>query len=207
MTKEQEILLAAEEEFFLKGYDAASTASIAKTVGVTHAMVNYYFRSKENLFFRILDNHIHSLLASLKPLMEDEGDIVAILTDAALAIFDSMNENRRFPFLLYNISRNHPDFLLRYREVFMTTCMDSIRRHSERFEKAMASGAMQQSSIHDIFDTVVTLSCSPFLNLTFLKNIACIPDAKVDAYLESRREEIKRLIAARYQGTSAPKKA
>lgn len=199
MTKEQEILLAAEEEFFHKGYDAASTASIAKTAGVTHAMVNYYFRSKENLFFKILDNHINAFMASLKPLMEKEGDYVAVLTNIALAVFDRMNGNRRLPFLLNDISRNHPDFLLRYKDIFMTVCMDSVKRHAERFEKAIAKGQLQSSSIHDIFDTILTLSCTPFLNLSFLVNIACIPDERIDAYLASRREEIRRIIEARYR--------
>lgn len=199
MTKEQEILLAAEEEFFHKGYDAASTASIAKAVGVTHAMVNYYFRSKENLFFRILDNHINSFMTSLKPLMDTESDYVTTLCDITLAVFDRMNENRRFPFLLNDISRNHPDFLLRYKDVFQTVCMDSIKRHATRFEQAIAEGQIQPSAIHDIFDTILTLSCSPFLNLSFLMNIARIPDERIDSYLASRREEIKRIIESRYR--------
>lgn len=199
MTKEQDILLAAEEEFFQKGYDAASTASIAKTVGVTHAMVNYYFRSKESLFFRILDSHINSLMANLKPLMDEEGDLVNVLTNIAVAIFDKMNENRRLPFLIYDISRTHPDFLLRYKEIFMSICMDSIKRHSRRFEQAIEKGLIQRSTVHDIYDTILTLSCSPFLNLSFLTNIARISDERVDAYLLSRREEIKQLIESRYR--------
>lgn len=199
MTKEQEILLAAEEEFFSKGFDAASTASIAKTVGVTHAMVNYYFRSKENLFFRIMDEHIHTVMSDLKPLMDADGDYVSVLTGIALAVFDRMNANRRLPFLIQDISRNHPEFLLRYKDVFLSTCLDSIRRHSERLEKAIEQGLMPQCTMHDIFDTVLTLSCSPFLNLSILTNIAQIPDTRIDAYLASRRLEIQRLLEARYR--------
>ncbi|MDE5559751.1 MAG: TetR/AcrR family transcriptional regulator, partial [Bacteroidales bacterium] len=36
-TKEQAILLAAEQEFMTKGYDGARTTSIAEAAGVTHA--------------------------------------------------------------------------------------------------------------------------------------------------------------------------
>lgn len=49
-TKEQEILKAAEQEFLTKGYDGARTTSIAQAAGVTHAMLHYYFRTKEQLF-------------------------------------------------------------------------------------------------------------------------------------------------------------
>ena len=51
---ESEILKAAEQEFMLKGFDGAKTTSIAHAAGVTHAMLHYYFRTKEQLFERIL---------------------------------------------------------------------------------------------------------------------------------------------------------
>ena len=53
--KEQEILEAAEREFIAKGFAGARTTSIAEAAGVTHAMLHYYFRTKEQLFERILD--------------------------------------------------------------------------------------------------------------------------------------------------------
>ena len=199
MSKEEAILLAAEQEFFAKGYDAASTASIAKTVGVTHAMVNYYYRSKEKLFFQILDGKIHAAMAGLKPLMDADGDYVAVLTEIALAIFDMMNENRRLPFLIQDIARTHPDFLLRYKEVFQSVCMGSIGKHSERMKQAAAQGKMRECSMHDVFDTILTLRCGPFLNLEILANIAKIPEPRINAYLASRREEIVKIIEARFR--------
>ena len=53
--REQAILEAAEREFLKKGFDGARTTSIAAAAGVTHAMLHYYFRTKEQLFERILD--------------------------------------------------------------------------------------------------------------------------------------------------------
>lgn len=47
MTKEEIIFKVAEEEFISNGYLSTSMVTVAKRAGVTHAMVNYYFRSKE----------------------------------------------------------------------------------------------------------------------------------------------------------------
>ena len=88
MTKEEEILAAAEDEFFRNGYDATSTATIAGRAGVTHAMANYYFRTKEQLFFKIIDTHIQGFLGSLKKVMLAEGDFIQVLKGAATALFD-----------------------------------------------------------------------------------------------------------------------
>ena len=56
VSKEKAILEAAEREFLTKGFAGARTVSIAEAAGVTHAMLHYYFRTKEHLFERILDD-------------------------------------------------------------------------------------------------------------------------------------------------------
>ena len=49
LNTETKILQAAEKEFFEKGYAGARTASIAEAAGVTHAMLHYYFRTKQGV--------------------------------------------------------------------------------------------------------------------------------------------------------------
>ena len=51
---EELILRAAEAEFLQKGYAGARTTAIAEAAGVTHAMLHYYFRTKEQLFEKIM---------------------------------------------------------------------------------------------------------------------------------------------------------
>ena len=97
MTKEDEILLAAEDEFFNNGYDATSTATIARRAGVTHAMVNYYFKNKELLFKQVLDNNVYSLIQQLKHLMQSNKNLADVITDVACTIFDIFDKKRQLP--------------------------------------------------------------------------------------------------------------
>lgn len=198
MTKEEEILIAAEEEFFNNGYDATSTATIAKRAGVTHAMVNYYFRTKEKLFMQILDNHVYDLLKSLKPLMQADGNVAKVAVDASKVIFDRLDKDRRFPFLLSDISRTHPDFLSRYKETFDTVCKDSVRMHTIRLEKCIAEGQVVGCTMNDIYNAVLELAAGPFLTLPVLENVAGYTPDMIDAFLENRREEMVRLLQARF---------
>lgn len=198
MTKEEEILIAAEEEFFNNGYDATSTATIAKRAGVTHAMVNYYFRTKEKLFMQILDNHVYDLLKSLKPLMQADGNVAKVAVDASKVIFDKLDKDRRFPFLLSDISRTHPDFLSRYKETFDTVCKDSVRMHTIRLEKCIAEGQVVGCTMNDIYNAVLELAAGPFLTLPVLENVAGYTPDMIDAFLENRREEMVRLLQARF---------
>ena len=204
MTTEEEIIRAAEEVFFTNGYDASSTAVIAKRAGVTHAMVNYYFRTKERLFIKILDNHVYELVHSLKPLMQADGNVVGVAADAATVIFDRLNADRRFPFLLSDIARTHPDFLLRYRETLDTVCSDSIRMHSVRLQNSISAGLASDCTMNDIYSTVLTLATAPFLTIPVLENVAGFTAEQIDAHLLERRAEMVRIIYARYAGTETP---
>ena len=58
---EQSILKAAEKEFLKKGFSGSKTTEIAKEAGVTHAMLHYYFRTKENLFNKVFEEKARQL--------------------------------------------------------------------------------------------------------------------------------------------------
>ncbi len=55
MDRKQALLDAAIKLFALNGFDATSTASIARSAGVTEPLIHYHFKSKDGLFTYILD--------------------------------------------------------------------------------------------------------------------------------------------------------
>lgn len=198
MTKEEEILQAAEEEFFRNGYEATSTDTIAKRAGVTHAMVNYYFRTKEKLFVQILDNHVYGLLQSLKPLMKADGNVAKVAIEAAKVIFDAFNADRLFPFLVVDTVRKHPDFLLRYRETVLSLCMGSMEMHKQRLKKCISDGVVRECTMDDIYYNVLTLSISPFLDIPMMEDIVGLSPERIDLFLAARRKDMVKVLEARF---------
>lgn len=199
MTKEEEILLAAEEEFFNDGYDATTTAAIAKRAGVTHAMVNYYFKNKELLFRRVLDNNILNLINTLKGLMASDGSIKAVIHDTACTIFDLFENKRNLPFLLCDISRMHPEFLSPYKELLDTLFYDNMEVHHKHFERAVGSKALSVDfTFSDIFRTIITLAVTPFISLRFVNNVLGFTQERTENYLSNSRTEMLRILEERY---------
>ena len=198
MTKEQEILLAASEEFFEKGYDGTSTAVIARKAGVTHAMVNYYFRTKEQLFLKILDDMVYDFVQGLKPVMYGEGDFLRTILNAASAIFDCMDRHRRLPFIIMDLARNHPELLDRYLEFGMSEASGVIAGHSERLAAQTAAGIFPETSIYDILDTVLTLASAPFRNIPLLENVLHFTSGQIEDYLQARKREMLCMLERRY---------
>lgn len=77
---EARILEAAVQEFMAKGYAGARTTAIAEAAGVTHAMLHYYFRTKDKLFDRIIESKI----GTLRDIM------LASLGDPTIPLFDKI---------------------------------------------------------------------------------------------------------------------
>ena len=61
---EEAILKAAEDEFMANGFAGAKTVAIAERAGVTHAMLHYYFRSKRNLYEKVLNEKMELMIRS-----------------------------------------------------------------------------------------------------------------------------------------------
>lgn len=53
---EQRILAAAEEVFAHAGFSGATTAAIARRAGLPKANIHYYFRTKQALYWAVLNN-------------------------------------------------------------------------------------------------------------------------------------------------------
>lgn len=193
---EERILAAAEEEFYQAGFAGSSTAKIAKSVGVTHAMVNYYYRTKEQLFLRILDGHIEKAVSVLKGVMREQEDIASVLKDAASALFGLFNECRHFPFLLLDASRSHPEYLARYRETLLIPARQILTDHAERLK-----GKLSDSNVTGLFDTVLSMSYAPFLHIPFLQNVAGYDKDQITDYLYRRKVETLTLLEKRFSNT------
>ena len=107
MSKEQnlenEILMAAEDLFLEKGFAGTSTTDIARRVGCNQALVHYYFRTKENLFLRVFNGKVETILTTLqKPLLEQGAEFTDKLRSTIGAYFDFLTANSRLPFFVIN---------------------------------------------------------------------------------------------------------
>jgi len=72
-TTKAKILDAAYRRLALEGYAAMSTREIARDAGVNHALINYHFRSKDQLVIAVLDEANRRLLERQKQMYSAPG--------------------------------------------------------------------------------------------------------------------------------------
>ena len=199
MTKEEIIFKVAEEEFISNGYLSTSMVTVAKRAGVTHAMVNYYFRSKELLFLKILDSHISRFAVSLREAMHEDEVFLQNIVNAADALFKSLNADRDFLFLIQDVIRTSPELLDRYSEGVHNAVKSVLDEHSRRLQEDIEAGRIKPATMPEILETIFALVASPFLMIPALENLCRFSEEMIDGYLERRRKETIEIIKARFQ--------
>lgn len=104
---EQKIITAAKQVFIEKGLEGAKMSDIAERAGMSRTALNYYYRTKEKLFYAIIEEVFNILLPKVEN-MSLTGDSLASRIDQIVDIYDDMLRNYenmpRFAFV--EIQRN-----------------------------------------------------------------------------------------------------
>lgn len=72
ITTEEKILNAARKVFSQKGFSDARTRDIAQEAGINIALLNYYFRSKDNLVKIVIEEKFRELFDAIIPIVSNE---------------------------------------------------------------------------------------------------------------------------------------
>lgn len=110
MSRQQLILQVAKREFVTKGYDGARTTSIAKAAGVTHAMLHYYFRTKEHLFECVIDDEMQEIVKMVISILGNPNlPLLERLRASIAAHFDFIAADPALPRFVLNEVLPHPE--------------------------------------------------------------------------------------------------
>lgn len=198
---EQAIMNAAEEMFLEKGYKLTTTTMIAEKAGVTHAMLHYYFRTKEQIFLKVLDKTLAELQASLQPVMKKDAPFWETLEKGITAHFDFLAKYPRLPQFLFDTIRFNPEVTGRIQERIIDPSRRIIAFHRRKIQEEADSGRIRQVDPDQLLMDIGSLSVSTVMLLqTARKMIPGLGGGMSDGFLESRKKEIIELIRSRLYG-------
>ena len=193
---EKRILWVAERLFLEKGFNGTSTTEIAKTVGCNQALIHYYFRTKEKLFWDVFSPKVEQVVEYLDaPLDETIGFIERIrnVVDFYFGILEL--DERLAPFIVNELIMN-PGRWDKFRDRYLRN--ESRSSAFKRFETMVAeeieNGRIRQMRAIDLLMNIMSLTISAFIVAP--KGFAsgeCDSNLRKE-YLDKRREDIKALV-------------
>lgn len=197
-TKEQAILAAAEHEFLTKGFDGTRTTSIAEAAGVTHAMLHYYFRTKEQLFERILNEKMSLMASSITAVLGDPSlPLVERITQGITHHFDFLAANPDLPRFIINEVLTHPDRLkIMQKNISKITGQLFIQLQKD-IEEASKYNEVEHIDMRMLLMDMVSLNVMPFLMYPIVQNLFADIAADKRQFLEARKAETIETIIRR----------
>ena len=196
---EQQILRVAELEFLSKGYNGARTTSIAKAAGVTHAMLHYYFRTKELLFERIIDKKMTEITPLITYLIGNESlPLVDRIREAVSVHFDFIMANPDLPKFLMNEVIPYHDrsvvFISKVKDVFKI-----FEKLQHEVNEASSRGEIEHFNVPMLFQSILAINIFPSLMSEFIREIVTEDKLPRERYLALRKAENIEIIMRRIQ--------
>jgi AcrR family transcriptional regulator len=195
LSTEQIILEAAEAEFLEKGYGSTKTVAIARRAGISHSMLHYYFRTKEQLFQKIFKEKVHTLTQMFGGIFEKDRPFTETIRLVVETQFNFIAQNPQLPqFIISELLLNgdNRDWAIKtlFPQLYPTYCTLEKMLNEE-----IAKGAVRAVSIRNLILNIVSINAFGFVTLPVFKEAFQLKTGEtLENFLNERRENNVQLI-------------
>ncbi|MDR3188607.1 MAG: TetR/AcrR family transcriptional regulator [Prevotellaceae bacterium] len=187
LSTEAVILDATEAEFLEKGFGSTKMMAIAKRAGVSHSMLHYYFRTKENLFRTIFLKKIQILSQACEAILVQHLPFAGTIRLIVESQFNFVRQNPQLPYFVLNEILSNKE----NRALVLKLLRPKIMNIFDNIEKILSveieKGAIRPVKIRDFMMNMISLNISTFVALPILQEIVN-DEEMLDSILNERRE-------------------
>ena len=190
---ETQILEAAKKVFIRKGFAGARMQEIADEAQINKSMLHYYFRSKEFLFERIMQDSIEVMLPTFMRVISGEGSVIEKVESLVDAYIDNFLKNPHIPmFVLSEISQNRTGFLDKMK--LNMKAIDQPNGFLKQIMSEQEQGIIKQMPPNQILINTVSLIIFPFLAKPMLMEMFDVSDDNYLVMMDKRKALIKSFL-------------
>ena len=183
------ILQAAEREFLEKGYSGAKTTAIAQAAGVTHAMLHYYFRTKEKLFEKIVADKMDKLKRVMFGVIGNPDlPLRERLKQGVEQHFDFIAENPHLPRFIFN------ERIDQVKNSIASIAAKAITTLQNEIDRKAASGECRPVDARMLMLDIASLNLFPFVAAPLISSSFGKLFEGRDEFLEMRKKENVRTV-------------
>ncbi len=184
---EDNIKEAARSLFTKKGYAATKTRDIARAAGVNLALLNYYYRSKEELYGIVIVENYGAFLHGLSAVLNDKQTSIQHKINAVVsAEIDMLTSQPDLPlFILNEVVTNTDQFIKKMN-------LDKLIKGSYLLKQIKAGGGFLKTDYNPIhlLINLLSLTIAPFVLAPVLRKITGISQLKFNALMAERKSLI-----------------
>lgn len=194
ISTEERIKAAARKVFHQKGFAGTRTRDIAEEAGINHAMLNYYFRSKEKLFEMVMMETMAQFFKGVNLMLNDESTSLDEKIDLIVSNYvDLLLKEPELPTFILNEVRPNPQAFVEQNPIKEALTHSVLTR---QYAEAVARGEVTEPNLMQAILNVIGLVIFPFIAKPILTSIINIPEEQYKALMLQRKTLIPQWIKA-----------
>jgi TetR/AcrR family transcriptional regulator len=192
LSTEAKIREAARRVFIAKGFDGCSSREIANEAGMNVALVNYYFRSKGQLFQLIFQAAMEDFLLSMLDVFSTDFSLENKTRIFIEREYDFLTKHPEIPgFIINELGRSEGcSWDKNIRERIMDTGI------FEECLKAQAEGRMRQIDLVSITILLMSNCQFPFLGRPLVQGIHRLTDEQYEQQLVLHKQYVTEMMVS-----------
>jgi len=191
---EKDIINAARKIFYNKGFKETTMRDIAAEANTNLALVNYYFRSKENLFYIIYDESIMIFFNKLLTCFEKKDtDVKEKIKSIISEYLDFFIGNPHIPnFIMGEVIRNPQSVSSRINENLKKN--NILMVFEQQIQNEIKAGLIKPVSAISIFMNILSLVLFPIISKPIMQEAFHLTPSQFNDFIVSRKQEITDII-------------
>ena len=184
-----------------RGTAGARMTEIAREAGVNHALVHYYFRSKQRLAEAVFRRAIGQFFPVMIGVFTSDAPLEDKVRLVAAAQIDMLQKNRDLPGYLLAELNHYPERAEQLLESMSGTTPAALRARlfgtlGRQLADATREGAIRAIRPQEFVLNLVSMVVYPFAARPLVKAILGLDDATFAAMMEQRKTEIPAFFLA-----------
>lgn len=192
ISTEEKIKEAARKVFIHKGFSGARTRDIAEEAGINLALLNYYFRSKENLFGIIMLESLQSFVESIKSVINNHETSIEEKIENIVGNYIAMlSIQPDLPVFIINEIKTNPEGLvekIKLNETFKSSYL------LFQIQEGISQGKFVQIHPIHIILNILSLTIFPFIAKPLVSKVLSVEDSEFIEFMNQRKKLIPEWI-------------
>lgn len=184
---EEKIKKAALKLFLQKGFAKTTTRDITEEAGTNLALLNYYFRSKENLFKILMEELLMEFEQALMEVGYEEASLEEKVQKIVDSYTDLLLEQPEMPIFIMSELRSHEDTFL---DIMDLSSSNMINLIVQDYKKGVEQGKFQDVHPMHLFMNITSMVIFPFMDKPLLKISGGFSESEFNQLMEERRQLI-----------------
>jgi TetR/AcrR family transcriptional regulator len=188
---EQKIFEAATDLFLEKGVDRTSVRDIASKAGINLALMNYYFRSKENLFDAIFTNLVKKNTKELIKIMDSDLELSEKISQYVSTYIDILLRNPLLvSFFMAILHRSREKIT----EMEVISNLYSREKFTQQILDDGKSGKIRRTDPSHFFVDMISMITFPFAIRPMIMDKNQLTDEQFIEFIQQRKEHITNML-------------